>query len=118
MSVSKLDANGDWTFGQQLAGYYTGTDEVKQNVLTRIKSFQRDWFMDQSAEIDWFNILSNRNTQEIAEQQISTTVINTRGVASLDEINIQIDRENRKANVSLTYTDIYENTRTIEAGVS
>ena len=117
MSVSRLNSEGDWTFGQQLAGYISGSEEVAQNVITRIQSFQRDWFMDQDAEIDWFNLLSNRNTQETTEQQIARTVLGTRGVSTLDELVLVIDRENRKANVSITYTDIYKNTQTINAGV-
>ena len=117
MSVSRLDKDGDWTFGQQLAGYIRGSEEVKQNVLTRIKSFQRDCFMDQSAEIDWFNILQNKNTQQVTENQITRTVLGTAGVTRLDELNLVIDTQNRKATVFLTYTDIYENTQTIDTGV-
>ena len=118
MSVSRLSDTGDWTFGQQLAGYIRGSEEVLQNVVTRIKSFQRDWFLDQSAEIDWFNLLSNRNTQETAEMQIASTVVNTNGVASLDELDLIIDSEKRSASVSLTYTDIYKNVQQIVTEVT
>lgn len=118
MSVSRLDSEGDWTFGQQLAGYISGSNEVAQNVITRIKSFQRDWFLDSDAEIDWFNILSNKDTQKTTEEQISRTVLGTNGVASLNELILNIDRELREANINLTYTDIFNNTQTIETGVS
>jgi len=118
MSVSRLSKEGDWTFGQQLAGYIRGSEEVLQNVETRIKSFKRDWFLDQNAEVDWFNILSNKNTQATAERQIARAVVNTNGVASLDKLNLTIDRENRKSSVSLSYTDIYKNVQELVTEVS
>ena len=107
MSVSRLDENGDWTFGQGLAGYISGSDEIKQSVVTRIQSFQNDWFLDTGAYIDWFNLLSNRNTEETTRAQLTKTVLDTVGVNTIDVLNFVIDRENRTANIQLTYTDIY-----------
>ncbi len=117
MSVSKLDSSGDWTFGQQLAGYITGSEEIAQNVVTSLQSFKNDWFLDTEAYIDWFNLLSNINTEEAAKQQIERTVLNTEGVSTLDELILEIDRENRKASIYLTYTDIFNATQEVEAGV-
>jgi len=117
MSVSKLDSNGDWTFGQSLAGYISGSDEIKQSVVTRIQSFKNDWFLDTLAYIDWFNLLSNRNTEETTKAQLTKTVLDTVGVNTLDELNFILDRENRKAVIQLTYTDIYGSSVPIVAGV-
>ena len=117
MSVSRLDSNGDWTFGQGLAGYISGSDEIKQSLVTRIQSFKNDWFLDQESNIDWFNLLSNRNAEETTKAQLSKTVLDTVGVNTLDELNFVIDRENRKADIQLTYTDIYGASVPIVAGV-
>ena len=117
MSVSKLDSNGDWTFGQGLSNYANGSNEISQNVITRIKSFQNDWFLDSTACIDWFNLLSNRNTQKSTEAQISKTVLDTKGVSTLDSLNFVLDRQNRKASIDLVYTDIFGNEQEISAGV-
>ena len=46
MKVSKLDSNHDWTFGQSLANYARGSEAIAQNVVTRLLSWQRDWFLD------------------------------------------------------------------------
>ena len=118
MSVSRLDSEGDWTFGQQKAGYLVGAEEIEQNVVTRIKSFKGDWFLDEQANIDWFNILGNKDTQTVTEQQLSRTVLGTNGVRTINELNFILDRENRKASVSLTYTDIYDQIINVETGVS
>ena len=117
MSVSKLDSNGDWTFGQGLAGYISGSDEIKQSVVTRIKSFKNDWFMATESYIDWFNLLSNRNTEEATRVQLIKTVLDTEGVNTLNEINFEINRENRIAVIQLTYTDIYGQIIPIVTGV-
>ena len=117
MSVSKLDSDGDWTFGQGLAGYISGTDEIKQSVATRLQSFKNDWFMATEAYIDWFNLLSNRNTEETTRAQITKTVLDTTGVNTLNELNFTIDRENRTAVIQLTYTDIYGEIVPLVAGV-
>tara|TARA_R100000655_G_scaffold15789_3_gene34819 strand:+ start:18662 stop:19018 length:357 start_codon:yes stop_codon:yes gene_type:complete len=107
MSVSRLDENGDWTFGQGLAGYITGSEEIQQNLVTRIKSFKNDWFLDTDAYIDWFNLLSNRNTEETTKAQLSKTVLDTKGINTLNQLNFILNRENRTADIQLTYTDIY-----------
>lgn len=117
MSVSRLDSDGDWTFGQGLAGYISGSNEIKQNVVTRIKSFKNDWFLDTDAEIDWFNLLSNRNTEESTKAQLSKTVLDTIGVNTLDSLFFQIDRQERTAIIQLSYTDIYNNIVPITAGI-
>jgi len=118
MSVSKIDEDGDWTFGNQLAGYIRGSEEIKQNLVTRLLSFKEDWFLDVGAEIDWFQLLSNRNTQEATKNQVAITTVNTKGVLSLDKLNIVIDRENRRAVISLSYTDIYQNTQELTTEVT
>ena len=46
MRVRAIDKNGDWTFGHSRNNYKTGIEAVKQSVVTRIKSFKNDWFLD------------------------------------------------------------------------
>jgi len=46
MRVSKITADGDWSFGKGRANYVTNTDAVRQNVVTRIRSFTNDWYAD------------------------------------------------------------------------
>ena len=49
MRVRAIDKNGDWTFGHSRNNYKTGIEAVKQSVVTRIKSFKNDWFLDGEA---------------------------------------------------------------------
>jgi len=108
MTTSQLDINGDWTFGQGLANYIRQSREVRQNLVTRIKSFQNDWFLDSKANIDWFNILGNKNNEEIIIRDIERVTSETTGVKTVDSIEVAVNRETRSAFIQLRYTDIYD----------
>lgn len=100
MSVAKLK-NGDWVMGEQTL---TGSDEIYQSVVTRIKSFKDDWFLDREAEINWFNILSQKNNKEEITANIKRVVLQTEGVVKIDYIKLD-NLVNRKATISIGYTD-------------
>lgn len=109
MRVRKLDGGNDWTFGQGMANYINGSDAIRQNVATRIKSFQNDWFLDTDAEIDWFNILGSKNNKNIIEREVERVTKETFGVASVDNVEL-IKIENRVANIIVKFTTIYDDT--------
>jgi hypothetical protein len=77
MKVRQLDNNNDWNFGNGTANYIKDNDAVLQNIQTRLKSIKNDWFLDQDAHIDWFNILgSKENEQTIIKEVESCYLIN------------------------------------------
>jgi hypothetical protein len=117
MSVRALDENGDWTFGQSKANYLAGVDEVKQNVATRIKSFQNDWFLDVKAGIDWFTLLGNPGTKETILDEIARIVRGTKGVRQLESLDIVYINE-RDAQISLTINTIYDKSFSDTMGVT
>jgi hypothetical protein len=50
MRYRTLDANGDYTFGQNGANFLVNSPAaVGQAVLTRVKLMQGEWFLDQTA---------------------------------------------------------------------
>lgn len=108
MSVSKLDSNGDWRFGKSLADYTRNSGEIAQNVVTRIKSFANDWFLDTSANIDWFTILGNRNNEQVILREVSRVVTATDGVKTIDSIEPIVNRQSRSVVIRLEYTDIFD----------
>lgn len=109
MRVSAIDSNLDWTFGKGRANYITESELVRQNVLTRIKSFQFDWFLDTTAHIDWMTILGNRDNEKQVIDEIRRITLSTLGVAIIKELSVEAI-EARKATIRLKYIDIYENT--------
>lgn len=118
MSVSKLDSNGDWRFGKSLADYTRNSGEISQNVITRLKSFADDWFLDTTANIDWFTILGNRNNEQIILREVSRVVSATDGVKSIDKIEPIVNRESRTVTIRLEYTDIFDAKFQEEIGIT
>ena len=117
MSVSRLDENGDWTFGQGLANYVRNSEEVSQSLVTRLKSFANDWFLDTRAEIDWFNILGNKNNEEIILREVERVARETDGVKTIDALQAAVNREDRTARIDISYTDIFNQSFQREIGV-
>lgn len=107
MAVSRLDNNGDWTFGQGRANYATLSNETAQNVVTRIKSFKDDWVLDTEANIDWFTILGNKNNEQTIKSEIRRVTLATYGVRRITKLEVVSDRETRNAAINLGYDDIY-----------
>lgn len=117
MSVSKLDENKDWTFGKSKMNYITESNEILQNVETRIKSFKDDWFLDTEANIDWFTILGNRKNKQTITDEVRRVTLATDGVVSVDKIEVSIN-EKRQATIILQYTDIYNKQFLTQIGLS
>ena len=108
MSTRKIDKNFDWTFGKSKAQYLTGSDEIAQNVVTRLKSFKFDWFLDTQANIDWFTILGSKSNRRIIINEVSRVVSETSGVKNIIEVSIPAVT-NRDAQILIKYEDIYDN---------
>lgn len=117
MAVSRLDANGDWTFGQGRANYATLSNEVAQNVATRIKSFKDDWILDTEANIDWFTILGNKGNEQVVKDEIRRVTLDTYGVRRVTKIEVLTDRKTRNATINLGYDDIYGESFLQEIGI-
>lgn len=117
MKVRRIDADGDWTFGQGLANYITKAPMVRQNVVTRIKSFKFDWFLDVDAEIDWFNILGSKNNEKIILTEIERVTLATEGVRTIDRLRINSITK-RDASIELIFTTIHDETFTEQIGIA
>jgi hypothetical protein len=117
MAVRALTKTGDWTFGQSNANYLTGALEVRQNVITRIKSFRNDWFLDMEAGIDWMNLLANKNTKQIIEDEVSRITLTTPGVRTIEKLTLLEVKKNRSATILLGFTTIYNKSFLEQIGV-
>lgn len=90
MIVRALDTNGDWTFGKGRNDYKSSTAAISQNIQTRLLSFLGDCFFDNSAGIDWFNLLGGKNQTTLA-LNISAVILNTDGVLNLLQLSLNLD---------------------------
>lgn len=114
MRVSGLDRNGDWRFGRGRAVYLQDSAAIAQNVVTRLRSFQRDWFLDIGAGIDWITLLGRRNSRNRITREVERVVLDTEGVLRLTGLNVSHDTQARRAIITVSYEDIFGVDRTLE----
>jgi hypothetical protein len=106
MRVSGLTATGDWTFGRGKANYKSRSEAVRQNVLTRLRSFKNDYFADVQNGGDWLNLFGQRGPDARILREIERIVLQTYGVRSIDKLEV-IQKSGRNATIELRYTDLF-----------
>lgn len=110
MRVSALDSNDDWTMGKGRANYITGSEAIAQNVKTRLRSFEDDWYLDVTHGVPWIELFSNLGTQRRIVRAVERTVLQTEGVLSMSDIQVTNIDKNRRARIEFDYTDIFSRT--------
>jgi len=78
MRVRKLSSTGDYTFGQSQANFYVNKAiGVGQNVKTRLKLFEGEWFLNRNDGTPWrqnvFGVRSNPTYDMVIQARILTT---------------------------------------------
>ena len=107
MRVSGLDSNRDWRFGKGRAVYKRNADAIAQNILTRLRSFLGDWYLDTEIGIDWLTLLGNLGTEKRILRSVESTVMQTEGVLSIQELKIIGRDSDRGVTIQLQYTDVF-----------
>jgi hypothetical protein len=106
MRVAGLNADGDWRFGKGRAVYLRQSAAIRQNVLTRLRSFTDDWFADTAVGLPWLTMLGERNNEARVLREIERVVLTTEGVRTIDRLRI-VQVIDRAAQIELTITDVY-----------
>jgi hypothetical protein len=115
MRVRRNDSNGDWMYGRSARDYATGEEAIRQNLVTRIKSFQNDWFLDAGAEIDWFDLLGRKGTQEEIKREVERVAVATDGVVKVDKL--ELIKLNRQATIRMEVTTIFNRGLALDLGI-
>ena len=102
--IRALDKNHDWMFGQGLQSYKFKSDEIEQNIKSRILSWKNDCFFALSEGVNW-NQYFNSGNKLLLDQDIKRVIIQTNGVSQL--LDFQTEIKNRVYIGSYTYQDIY-----------
>ena len=116
MRVSGLDSNRDWRFGKGRAVYKRNADAIAQNILTRLRSFRGDWYLDVDAGVNWIELLGNPGTEKRIIRAVESTVLQTEGVISIQELKIIRRDSTRGVKIRIRYTDVFgaSNPQTLE----
>jgi len=107
MRVSGLDSNRDWRFGKGRAAYKRNADAIAQNVQTRLRSFREDWYLDVDAGVNWIELLGNPGTEKRIIRAVESTVLQTEGVISIQELKIIGRDSSRGVKIKIRYTDVF-----------
>ncbi|ADG20402.1 conserved hypothetical protein [Paraburkholderia atlantica] len=109
MRVRRIDESGDWTFGHGRADYADLSESVAQRVVTRLRSFRGDWFLDLGHGIPWIERMERAGERERLETDIKRQILGTAGVAAILSFDVATDGTTRHMTVSTTLRDIYGN---------
>jgi len=108
MRVSGLTSGGDWRFGRGKANYLQRSDAIRQNVVTRLRSFTDDWFANVDAGIPWIQVFGQRGNRDRISREIERTVLATEGVRAITRLRIVSVDQNRGARIELAFRDIFD----------
>lgn len=114
MRVRRLNGH-DWAFGRGRADYVKDQAAIAQNIKTRLLSFKNDWFLDIDANIDWMNLLGQRGTEKIIENEVARVILTTSGVVRINSLSLQ--NKERRVIIEANITTIFGND-TITVGIS
>lgn len=108
MRVRKLDSTGDMIFGRSNEYYIDTPEAVAQNVMTRLKLWRGQWFLDNTEGMPWLQeVLGKKPAADVA---IRMHILDTYGVTSIDEFETIVDPDSRLLSVSATISTIYGQT--------
>lgn len=112
--VRAIDINGDWLFGAGYSDYKSGNAAVAQSIQTRLYSFLGNCFFDAGAGINWPGFLgqTGSNNELALQLAVSSVILNTENVGSINQLSINLNRSTRQVSISYQVQTAYSTTLT------
>lgn len=111
MRYRKLDSEGDMTFGNGQMNFLRDTPEtVGQAVMTRLRLWLGEWFIDISQGTPYQEAVLGTGTSETVEPAIRRQIIETEGVTDIESFSMVRDRENRTVTINAVINTLYGET--------
>ena len=108
MIYRKLDANGDYTFGQQAGNFWVNQPEaVAQALVTVLGLIQGEWFLDPSVGVPYDTQIIGMDRMSTYDQAIQEAILGTQGVNEILAYVSGVNTTTRKAFVACTVGTIY-----------
>ena len=118
MQLTRRKTNNDMTFGQSLANFAVDAEATAQNVATRLRAFQGEWFMDTSFGVPWHqSILVKPSNVPLSEALLKAIILGTDGVDKIIDFSFDVDSATRTATVVANITTVYGTTENIQVTV-
>lgn len=97
MRYRALDANGDYTFGQNGANMLVDSPAaVAQAIDTRLKLLQGEWFLDRTKGVPYDTQIVGMDTAATRDQALQTVILDTQGVTQIADYASYLDPETRE----------------------
>ena len=96
MKYRKLTENGDYAFGRGGADMHADTPEaVGQAVLTRLRLFAGEWFVDLKEGTPYVPGVLGKHTQDTYDPVFRERILDTEGVTGIVSYASSFDGESR-----------------------
>lgn len=106
MRYRALDANGDYVAGRNGQFLVNSPQCVAQAVMTRLKLWAGEWFLDSSEGVPYWTDILGYGTQNTRDFAIKDCILNTPGVTGILDYSSGVDAQ-RKMTVSVTIQTQY-----------
>lgn len=111
MRYRKLDQNGDFSAGHGQADFYADVPEaVGQAVLTRLRLWSGEWFLDTQEGTPYKERVLGVRKKTTAGPALRKRIAQTQGLQSLDSFSAIYDGEDRSLAVDAEITTVYGET--------
>lgn len=108
MRYRKLDENGDMTFGNQQADFYRDVpDAPAQAVMTRLRLWLGEWFINQTEGTPYTQAVLGMHTQNTVDPAMRSRILNTQGVTQITSYNSYRDPDTRRITINATIDTLY-----------
>jgi hypothetical protein len=102
MRYRELDNDGDMQFGNQQGDFLIDSPEaVAQSVMTRLRLWVGEWFIDTSEGTPYEQAMLGKGKLETFEPAIRKRILETDGVTEILELELIWDSAKRKMTVAV-----------------
>lgn len=115
MQLTRRQLNGDMTFGAGMGNMCSGSESVAQNVVTRLRTFRGEWFLDTGFGTPHMQDGFIKPTNlPLYESDLKGIISTTDGVKQLLSFSLVYNSVTRVAHVAASLNDIYGNIHDIQ----
>ena len=108
MRYRQLTADGDMAFGHQQIDFHRNTPEaVAQAILTRLKLWLGEWFIDQTEGTPYAQAVLGKHTQTSVAHALRSRILGTPNVTELTNFELHTDVNQRATSVSAQVQTAY-----------
>ncbi|WP_047236638.1 hypothetical protein [Chromobacterium subtsugae] len=107
MRYRKLDANGDYVIGSGADFYANEVAAVAQAVVTRLRLWRAEWFLDTSDGTPWLQDALGQAGKTAIDAALRARILATPGVTEITAYGSQFAGNSRELAISATISTIY-----------